>query len=403
MTAMTALGLDGLESDVSWRATWTQAVTDFRGDDEEPPLRDVTVRMTVPASIGGTHLRVELSNRFGDEAVHIGKGVITLAERSVEVSFDGRASVDIPAGESLRTDPVAIAVEHNDEITLDLYLPNTTEYATANGFRYQRAERPGDFAGSREFTSSDPGGTGLADHGSGWLLPSGGPFLRAIEVAGGEAQAVVVCLGASITTLGWPQLTSASLPAEACVAVLNRGIPGNRLRFDAPSQHASWGPSGISRFDDDVLGTAGVTHVVLAHASNDIGLPGQAAPLAELPSAVQQIEAYQQLITRAAEADLTVMLATITPMPPEHAHDPRREQVRLAVNDWMRGSGHDVADFDKAIRSSRTPSQIAPEYDVGDHQHPNITGQSRLAQTMVSAITTVQAKQRPSSTRTVPR
>jgi hypothetical protein len=48
-----------------------------------------------------------------------------------------------------------------------------------------------------------------------------------------------VCLGASITTMGWPQLTVALLPAEARIAVLNRGIPGNRLRFDAPSGHAS--------------------------------------------------------------------------------------------------------------------------------------------------------------------
>ena len=281
-----------------------------------------------------------------------------------------------------------MTVHHGDDVGVDLYLPELTPYATANGFRFQRSATPGDFVGSREFPAPDTG-TGLASDGTGWSLPSGGPFLRAIEVAGTEAKAVIVCLGASITTMGWPQLTAALLPADAQISVLNRGIPGNRLRLDAPPMHASWGRSGLSRFDDDVLGTAGVTHVVLAHASNDIGLPGEFAPLSELPSAAQQIDAYQQLIDRARAAGLGVILATITPMPPEQGDDPSREQIRLAVNDWIRTSGFEFVDFDEAIRSESTPSRLAAEYDVGDHGHPNVTGENRLAQTVVEAIARV--------------
>jgi hypothetical protein len=55
------------EDDMSWVPTWAQAMTDFRGEDDEPPFDDVTVRITVPASIGGSQVRVELGNRFGDE------------------------------------------------------------------------------------------------------------------------------------------------------------------------------------------------------------------------------------------------------------------------------------------------------------------------------------------------
>jgi hypothetical protein len=163
-----------------------------------------------------------------------------------------------------------------------------------------------------------------------------------------------VCLGASITTMGWPQLTAGLLRAGARIAVLNRGIPGNRLRLDAPPRHASWGRSGLSRFDEDVLGTAGVTHVVL--------------------------------IDRARAAGLGVILATITPMAPEQGDDPGREQIRVAVNDWIRTSGLEVADFDETIRSDAAPSRIAAQYDVGDHQHPNVTGENRLARAMAEAI-----------------
>jgi lysophospholipase L1-like esterase len=130
--------------------------------------------------------------------------------------------------------------------------------------------------------------------------------------------------------------------------------------------------------------------VVLAYASNDIGLPGKVAPLSELPSAAQQIGAYQQLIDRARAAGLGVILATITPMAPEQGDDPGREQIRVAVNDWIRASGLEFADFDETIRSGAAPSRIAPEYDVGDHQHPNVTGENRLAQAMAEAIERLQ-------------
>jgi hypothetical protein len=38
----------------SWQPAWTQAMSDFRGEDDEPGFDDVTVRMTVPAGIGGS-------------------------------------------------------------------------------------------------------------------------------------------------------------------------------------------------------------------------------------------------------------------------------------------------------------------------------------------------------------
>ena len=114
-------------------------MTDFRGDDEEQPFADVTVRMTVPASIGGSHVRAELSNRFGDEPVLIGRGAISVGDRSLDIAFDGQRSGEIPAGESRWTDPIDLTVRHGNDVGVDLYLPELTPYATANGFRFQRA------------------------------------------------------------------------------------------------------------------------------------------------------------------------------------------------------------------------------------------------------------------------
>lgn len=359
-------------------------MTDFRSDDEEPHFADVTIRMTVPASIGGRHARVELSNRFGDGPVLIGRGAIGSGGRFGDMTFDGRRFVEIPAGESRWTDPIELTVRHGGEVVVDLYLPEPTPYATANGFTFDRSER-GDFVGTHGFPAIDAGADTGTD-GTGWSLPSGGPFLRTVEVAGAKAKAVVVCLGASSTVMGWPQYTAALLPPDARVAVLNRGIAGNRLLFDAPHSTPSWGRAGVSRFDEDVLGTRCVTHVVIAYNSNDWVLPGRTVSLDEMPTLDQLIAGYRELSHRARAAGLAVVLATVTPLAPEIAIELERERLRLALNEWIRTAGHEFVDFDAAIRSQANPSRLAAEYAAPDNTHPNVNGEKRLAQAMVEAL-----------------
>ncbi len=385
-----------------WQPTWTQAMTDFRGEDDEPPFDNVTVRLTVPAGIGGNYVRAELSNRFGDLPVFIGRSAITVDGRSLDVAFDDRPFVEIPAGESRWTDPVELTVRHADAIVVDLYLPRPTPYATAAGFRFDRS-MPGDFAGSHEFplegsvpkavdeSSEFPAANtaaGPEPDGTGWSLPPGGPFLRTIEVSGVRASAVIVGLGGSSTAMGWPQYTAGLLPADAGIAVVNRGISGNRIRLDAPQSSPSWGRAGLHRFDDDVLTTNGVTHVVIAYNSNDWGLPGRVTPLEEMPSVAQLIDGYQELIDRGQTAGLHVLLATVTPLAPELLADPDpdREGIRFALNDWIRTSGHQFVDFDAALRSESDPSRLEAKYAAPDETHPNINGEHRLARVMVDAI-----------------
>lgn len=390
---------------LTWTPAWGQAVSDYRAEDDEPDFEDVTVRMTVPASIGGSHVRVELSNRFGDRSARIGHAAIGVGGRFVEVTFNGRTSIEIPVGVSRWSDPVELPVTKGDDILIDVYLPEHTPYATAGGFRYDRS-LPGDFAGadpfpfegsapeaidaSREFPAPNTGtddGDAAEPDGTGWSLPAGGPFLRTVEVAGTAPKAVVVAFGGSSTAMGWPQYTAELLPESPRIAVVNRGISGNRIRLDAPPQTPSWGLVGLTRFDDDVLGTAGATHLVIAYNSNDWGLPGRVTAIEEMPTLEQLIAGYQELIDRAEKAGITVLLATITPLAPELRIDPHREELRQGLNEWIRtSSGHACVDFDAAIRSHDDPTRLQPEYAAPDDTHPNVNGSKRLAQTMIEAL-----------------
>ena len=367
-----------MSDQLQWQASWTQAMTDVRGMNTS--FADTTLRMRVTTSIGGNFVRLELSNRFGDTPFVIGRGSVTVGERTVIAKFDGQSSATVPAGGSCRTDPIALTIGRGDEMVVDLYLPGPTSYSTANlvGCPLQLSA-PGDYAGLRDFPAVAMPGIPMPD---GSEIPLSAPFLRSVEVSGKPANAVVVCLGDSITAGGWPEITASLLPAEAIVAMANRGIGGNRLRIDAEAP----GRSGLSRFDEDVLGTAGATHVVIALGTNDLGLPGNMAPLDELPHATQLIDAYQHLTDRAIKAGLGVTIATITPFLPAEGYDDEREQIRAGVNHWIRTSAASFVDFDEAVRSQSAPSQLADDYDWGDHLHPNEAGQERLGRVMAERV-----------------
>ncbi|MFK3669436.1 GDSL-type esterase/lipase family protein [Leifsonia aquatica] len=197
---------------------------------------------------------------------------------------------------------------------------------------------------------------------------------------------MVACLGDSITAGGWPEIATELLGGSGAPILLNLGIAGNRLRTDPAPEIASFGRAGLTRLDDDVLDLAGVTDVVIALGTNDLGLPGAAAPIEELPTAEDMIRAYTALIARLEAAGLAVVVATITPFLGAEGVDADRDRIRTAVNTWIRSNLPRVADFDQAVRSETEPARLADAFDSGDHLHPNEAGEQRLAETIASVI-----------------
>lgn len=368
-----------------WTASWTQAVTDIRG--AAPALRDVTLRLHVQLALDGTRLRFVLSNRCGTESVLIGQAAVVTEGATAQATFGGRPTVEIPPGADLTSDPVEVPAIAGRDFFIDLFLPEETSLSTGNigGCPWSISEvgnhagRPG-LVALLTPTATGPGGVEYA-------LPT--PLLRAVEVAGAETRSVVACLGDSITAAGWPNRASVLLAAQG-VALLNRGIPGNRLRRDGAGwAGAFFGPSGLARFDDDVLGTSGVTHALIALGTNDLGHPGTPnAPAEAVPSASDLIGAFETFVQRCREARISPMLATITPFLPAAGYDTQREAIRQEVNEWIRSSAMVdlVLDFDRALRSSVDRTALAPEYDSGDHLHPSDAGQDRLAKEAANAF-----------------
>ncbi|HWH26171.1 MAG TPA: GDSL-type esterase/lipase family protein [Pseudolysinimonas sp.] len=369
----------------TWQTAWTQAVTDIRG--MAPETHDVTLRFTVPIALTGSHVRFTLSNQHGTTAIRIGSAAAVLGDASVQATFSGELSAEVAPGGELTSDPIDIHTTAGDELAIDLYLPEPTPHATGNlaGLAWVVSER-GDHAGDLNFPAPPPAlveGPG----GTSYMPPA--PLLRNIEISGANAQTIVACLGDSITAAGWPNKATALLQGTG-VIFLNRGLAGNRLREDGAGwAGAFFGRAGLTRFDDDVLNTSGVTHSIIALGTNDLGHPGSpSAPNDTVPTFEDLTASITDLIRRCQSAGISPTLATITPFTPAEGYDPAREQTRGHVNDWIRSHPHGAAvlDFAEALQSPTNPTALASQYDSGDHLHPNDAGQSRLAEEAATAF-----------------
>jgi len=206
---------------------------------------------------------------------------------------------------------------------------------------------------------------------------------------------VILALGDSITDgaastphsyNSWPDHLAQRLSGRGTghrdMAVINHGISGNQLLSNGA------GSSTLGRFDRDVLATPGLTHIVVMIGINDIGtggrqFPGSTAPPAPMRTAEDLIAGYRQLILRARSESPSVKIygATLTPFAGtfEGYYTPEKDQVRMAVNQWIRtGGAYDgVIDFEKAIQDPGNPARMAPRM-VNDlmpwamDAHPNL-------------------------------
>jgi lysophospholipase L1-like esterase len=356
-----------------------------------PPttVNNQTLRQIVRTSVGGSRVRIVLSNAFGTAPIEIGAGNIALRDKDSSLvtssvkplTVAGASTFTVLAGATLVTDPIDLAVPPVSDLVIDLYVPNDlgispSPVTTHNG------------ASQTNFVSETGNHSGVTN------LPvnarSGAWFMIArVEVMAPAGTAAVVTFGDSITDGArstadtnnrWPDQLARRLAARkgGGVAVLNAGISGNRVLGDGA------GVSALARFDRDVLMQTGVTHVVVMEGINDIGI----ARNNPSPSADDLIAGHKQLIDRAHARGLKIYGATLTPYEGAAYYSPEGEAKRQALNNWIRTSkAYDgVIDFDMVTRDPAAPTKFLPAYDSGDHLHPGDAGYKAMGDAVDLAL-----------------
>jgi lysophospholipase L1-like esterase len=327
-----------------------------------------------PLDIGGAHIALRDN----------GPSIVTRSDR--KLSFGGAETATIAAGAVLFSDPVALDLAPLADLVVSLYLPGEILNEFQVTGRYARQTNyispPGDFTAAAIMP--------IASLTSDWF------FICGVDVLAGSETGGIVALGDSLTDgnistmdafCRWPDQLARRLsarPRGRPMAVMNQGLGGNRILFDIR------GDSGLRRFDRDVLAQPGVTHAIVMLGTND--LRNRWKKPEEEPSAAQMIAGLNQMALRAHSRGIKIIGATLTPFGNEtymaNAWNPQREEVRVAVNDWIRnGRALDaVADFDQALRDPERPTQMLPSYDCGDGLHPSDLGYNKMGDAIDLAL-----------------
>ncbi|MEU4198287.1 SGNH/GDSL hydrolase family protein [Kribbella sp. NPDC026611] len=371
-----------------WRAAWMTAMQPPNANPNwsQQGFSAQSLRQVIRLTAGGPALRIRITNQYGDRTVRLTGATVAKAAQGPAVEpgsvrairFRGAEAVDVPAGGEVASDPVALQdLSGGSRLAVTLYFAGATGPATFHEFGAAATSyrAPGD-------ERADLGGTAYQETSNSWYFLAG---VDTVAVGGGT----VVAFGDSITNgfsipLGqrYPDLLAARLAAAGRPQpVLNAGLGGNRLLQDS----TCYGERGLIRFQRDVLSQPGARTALVLMGINDIGYPELPAMPCTTPNppvtSEQLIEAYRGLITNAHSRGIRVVGATMPPFGGAQVYTEHSAHLWSDVNAWIRTSGEfdGVVDFATVLADPADPSRLDPQYDLGDHLHPNAAGCRAMA------------------------
>jgi lysophospholipase L1-like esterase len=377
---LTSFPSTGSDKKGHWVGTWASSpqLGDVANAPPAPGFGDSTLRQIIHVSIGGKQLQVRFSNEFGATQLTIPSAHLALSAGGSAIRpdsdrallFHGKASVNIPPGALMYSDPIDFDLAPLSDLAVTVRLTGVPSGITIHpGSRTTSYLQAGDAVAAPVMAS--------AEHVDHWY------FLNGVDVLGEKSAAAIVTFGDSITdgaktitntNSRWPDGLARRLQANKHtknVGVLNAGIGGNRLLHDRAGLNA------LARFDSDVLAQSGVRWLIILEGINDLGTRISARERNEKAATADDIiAADEQLILRAHAHNIRVYGATILPYEGAGYFTPDGEADRIKVNEWIRTSGNfdGVIDLDAATRDPKSPSHLSAAADSGDHLHPADAG-----------------------------
>lgn len=339
------------------------------------PAGDSTFENTVHLSLGGHSVRVTVTNEFGRTPLrveHVRLRQPGQPGADLPLTFNGNASVLIPAGGTATSDTIPMQVKGLSDLAVRFYLP---PQEIASPTCHQAA-----IATNHIFQGDLADGMTGEPYNS-WC------FLKDVQVQDTDNAATIITLGDSITDGAhatvdanhrWPDYLAIRLQANKTtkhIALANEGIGGNRILFDGH------GPSAASRVDRDVIAQPGVRYLVLLEGINDIDQTINLQSAEAQLTLEQMTSTVAQIVERAHAHHILVYGGTLTPNGGVKTVTPHVNELRNGYNQWLRTSGvvDGIIDFDHAVRDPHKPNELLPLYDSGDHLHPSDAGYKAMA------------------------
>lgn len=356
-----------------------------------------TVRIFVPNNLSGTGVIVKFSNYYCAEPVWISHATVSLADSGGNLmpgtlrplTVHGDTSFAIVPCRDAFSDSIAMPMEPGQIIAVNLYYPSTSKVTSGNfvGLFAQRSVR-GDYCETAVLPKARLW-SNLSRSVLPWDVSSAITTLSAVLVEQDEQTPpprVLATFGDSIMQQGaWVTPFTERLyeKYKGEISVCNLGIGGNRLLHNSPPMYKGlYGHAGMERYQYDLLPLNGLTHVILALGTNDIGLPGKdAVPEDELICLQDYITAVTTLVEDLRRQGVKkVFGAQLLPREINHVYNEQREKLRLSINEWIRTAELFDAVLDLGAPIADTDGiGMKKEFAMPDGLHPNKAGGKAIA------------------------
>lgn len=383
-----------------WVAMWGNAMS-IAEHRPESYAKNVTLRYPIRAPFDGSKLRFTFDNFCGSESVTITRASVAIAAADANpykdltcpveartitpITFDGSESVTMGAGETVRSDEIALAVRAGDTLCISFYLGDFTLMQSAVLVTGALSRGCFSLCDGVNVPALDPEITKSTN----WFY-----FLSTVDILTDEYNRAIVCYGDSITAQDWPDELTLRLAGKfPHTAVIRRAASGTRiLRQYSCITYDSYGLSGANRFPHE-LPAAGADTVIIQQGINDIIHPVGSdvnifRPMSDLPTAEELMAGLTSYIRQAKAMGLKVYLGTLLPIEGWRTYAPFREALRRSLNEWMRETelADGCIDFDKAVRDESNPLSFAKGFDSGDHLHPSKAAYRAMANAVPEEI-----------------
>ncbi len=362
-----------------WASVWGNAVS-IGENRPESYGKNITLRYQIYSPFEGDAVRVTFDNYCGTEAVTISGCSFYTSGGFTTVTFGGRESITVPAGELVVSDAVSVLVAAGSTSHVSFYLGEFTQMRSAVytcGPLTKGVYAVGDYTYEKDIPITVSRPTNICY------------FLSNVSVYTSKENRTIVCFGDSITAQDWPDYLNLRLKEEGYThtVAIRRATSGSRIlrEYDCLT-YASYGLMGSKRFFHEVP-TDGADTVLIQQGINDIIHPvgvevNPFRPMSDLPKAEELIEGLKRYIELARSYDYKIYVGTLLPIKGWRTYAPFRDELKDAYNDFIRTTNliDGVVDFDAAVRNPQDKAAFLDKYDSGDHLHPSALGYKRMAE-----------------------
>ena len=372
-------------------------------------LGSVTTRSVITPTASGEKVRFLVSNRYGEDPLTINSMTVaksTAASKidvnsSSPITFGGKFSVTIPAGEERYSDPVSFPVNAMENVAVSIFTQNFGNFTTMGLSGGKTYVTLGETDMTRNESLSIVTEKEFADVLEGLLGDIGialssdmfciMPAVVSMDVLSTSSGYSAVVIGDSTVANDFP-LELAQIIYEkgiTNVGIAGKGVFGNSLIASGLGfGDILYSNSVLTRLTKDVFNQSGVDYVIVKVGANDIMNPVSADAYlgSEQPTANDIISGYQKLFKLCHDNGKKVIAVSITqwkgntrdyfgngPQYVRSAEELKRDwNIALKVNEWLSTTNEHDGYIDwtaVSSGSSKDTDAINPDY-TADGMNP---------------------------------